>query len=147
MNERAKAQNRESWGDAAVSGLLAGILAGVVMAAFLVATGFAGGESVQQVLGHFDTGEGASPISGLLTHLAISGIYGIIWGYFCRIVLRLLSAPTWLVGLAYGLMLFLVAQGLFLATPSLLHGIPAPQLLIGHGVYGLMLGVQNRQSS
>lgn len=141
MNEQAKAKNTESWGDAAVSGLLSGILAGVVMAAFLAAVGFAGGDSVAGVLSHFGGGEGASPLSALLTHLAVSGVYGIVWGYTLRIVRSLLPAPAWLVGLAYGLLLFLVAQGIFLVGPTLLTGIPPLQFLIAHAIYGLTLGL------
>lgn len=147
MNEWAKAQNRESWGDVAVSGLLAGIVAGVVMAGFLVAAGFAGGESVAQVLSHFGAGDGGSPLAGLITHLAVSGIYGIGWGYFGRILGRLLPAPIWLMGLAYGLLLFLVAQGVFLAGPTLLVDLPSMHFLLGHAVYGLVLGVQGRSGN
>ncbi len=131
----------ESWGDAAVSGLLSGILAGVVMAGFLAAAGFAGGGSVAEVLSRFGAGEGTTPIAGLLTHLAVSGVYGIAWGYLFRIVRSLISAPAWLVGLAYGLLLFLVAQGLFLVGPTPLTGIPPLQFLIAHGIYGLTLGL------
>ncbi len=146
MKNQMTAPIAESWGDTAVSGLLAGIVAGVVMAAFLAAAGFAGGESVAQVLAHFGTAEGASPVAGLLTHLAVSGIYGIVWGYLSRIVRRLLPAPAWLMGLAYGLLLFLVAQGVFLAGPTLLIGVSTLQFLIAHGIYGLALGLQARRS-
>ncbi|RLT39028.1 MAG: hypothetical protein DWI57_10970 [Chloroflexi bacterium] len=145
MKKQAAAQVTESWGDAAVSGLLSGILAGAVMAGFLVAAGFAGGGSVADVLSRFGTGEGTSPISGLLTHLAVSGVYGIGWGYLLRIVRRLIAAPAWLVGLAYGLLLFLLAQGVFLVGPTLLTGIPPLQFVIGHAIYGLVLGMQARK--
>ena len=145
MKKQAAAQVTESWGDAAVSGLLSGILAGAVMAGFLVAAGFAGGGSVADVLSRFGTGEGTSQISGLLTHLAVSGVYGIGWGYLLRIVRRLIAAPAWLVGLAYGLLLFLLAQGVFLVGPTLLTGIPPLQFVIGHDIYGLVLGMQARK--
>lgn len=142
MKNQMTAKTSESWGDTAVSGLLSGILAGVVMAGFLVAVGFVNGESVAQILSHFGAGQGTTPLAGLLTHLAVSGIYGIVWGYLFRIVRALLPAPAWLVGLAYGLLLFLVAQGVFLVGPTLLTGIPSTQFLIGHGIYGLTLGLQ-----
>jgi len=142
MKQQMEARQMESWGDTAVSGLLAGIVAGVVMAAFLAGLGFAGGDSVADVLSHFGGREGASPLGGLLTHLAVSGVYGIVWGYLLRIVRTLLAAPAWLLGLAYGLLLFLLAQGIFLVGPTLLIGIPPLQFLIGHGVYGLVLGLQ-----
>ena len=141
MENQTNRINTESWGDTAVSGLLAGIVAGVVMAAFLAAAGFAGGGSVADVLAHFSAGEGGSPFSRLLTHLAVSGVYGIVWGYLLRIVCRLVAAPAWLVGLAYGLTLFLVAQGLFLVGPTPLTGIPSLQFLVGHAIYGLTIGL------
>ncbi|MBX3053119.1 MAG: hypothetical protein KF753_16670 [Caldilineaceae bacterium] len=99
------------------------------------------------VLAHFSVGDGVTPAADLLTHLTVSGIYGLAWGYLFRIVRRLLPAPAWLMGLAYGLLLFLVAQGVFLAGPTPSVGIPSTQLVVGHGVYGLALGLQNRQSS
>jgi len=91
----------------------------------------------------------------VLTHLAVSGVYGalsgpspgpISWAYLLGIVRTLLPAPAWLVGLAYGLLLFLVAQGIFLVRPTLLTGIPPLQFLIGHGIYGLTLGLQVRSN-
>ena len=117
-------------------------MAGVVMAAFLAGLGFAGGDSVADVLSHFGAGDEASPLSGLMTHLAVSGVYGIVWAYLFRLVRRINAAPAWLVGLAYGLLLFLVAQGIFLVGPTLLTGIPPLPFAIAHGVYGLTLGLQ-----
>lgn len=142
MKQQMEARQTESWGDTAVSGLLAGIVAGVVMATFLVAAGFVGGDSVAGVLSHFGGGEGALPLVGLITHLAVSGVYGIGWAYFLRVVCRLIAAPVWLIGLAFGLLLYLAAQGIFLVGPTLLIGIPPLQFLIGHGIYGLVLGLQ-----
>jgi len=147
MEKRMNGASAKSWGDAAVSGLLAGLLAGVIMAAFLAAAGFAGGESAAQVLSRFGAGQGVTPLAGLITHLAVSSIYGIVWGYLLRVVRGLLPAPAWLLGLAYGLLLFLVAQGLFLTAPTPLAGIPPLQFLIAHGVYGLVLGLQARSAA
>jgi len=141
MSKQADRMMTESLGDTAVSGLLAGILAGVMMAAFLAAAGFAGGDSVADLFSHFSGNEGASPMTGLLTHLAVSGVYGIGWAYLLRMVRSLILAPVWLVGLVYGLLLFLVAQGIFLVGPTLLTGIPPLQFLIAHAVYGLTLGL------
>ena len=145
MSKQADRMMTESWGDTAVSGLLAGIVAGVVMAGFLIAAGFAGGGTVAEALSRFGAGEGTSPLGGLLTHLAVSGVYGIVWANLLCIVRRLILAPAWLVGLAYGLLLFLVAQGIFLVNPTLLTGIPPLQFLIAHGVYGLTLGLSMRR--
>ena len=145
MSKQAERIKAESWGDSAVSGLLAGLVAGVAMAAFLAAAGFATGNSVAEVIARFGGSDGASPMTGLLTHLAVSGVYGIGWAYFLRMVRSLIMAPTWLVGLAYGLLLFLVAQGIFLVGPTLLTGIPPLQFLIAHGIYGLTLGLSMRR--
>ncbi|MCC9074652.1 hypothetical protein FKZ61_000795 [Litorilinea aerophila] len=145
MNGNTEVANKETRSDAAVSGLLAGILAGVVMVAFLAAAGFAGGSSVADVLARFGAGEGAMPVAGLLTHLAVSGIYGLVWGILIHIMRRFLPAPAWLLGLAYGLLLYLVAQGLLLTAPTPLAGIPPMQFLIAHGVYGLTLGLAKQR--
>lgn len=147
MNKQRSDIQNESWGDTAVSGLLAGIMAGVVMAAFISAAGFVGGSSVADVLARFGAGEGTAPVVGLLTHLAVSGVYGIAWAYLLRIVRTFLPAPAWLVGVAYGLLLFLVAQGIFLVGPTLLVDIPSLQFLVAHGLYGLTLGLQTRSGA
>ncbi|RLT45069.1 MAG: hypothetical protein DWI57_01730, partial [Chloroflexi bacterium] len=56
---------------------------------------------------------------------------------------RLVAAPVWLVGLAYGLLLFLLAQGFFLVGPTPLTGIPPLQFVIAHAIYGLTLGLSS----
>jgi hypothetical protein len=144
MKVQGAIYSRETAGDAAVSGLLSGILAGIVMAAFLVAAGFMSGDTVATVLSRFGAGQGTTPLVGLLTHLAVSGVYGLLWGVLARLLLGRVPAPGWMLGLGYGLLLFLIAQGLFLVGPTPLTGVPPLHFLLAHAVFGLVLGLQSR---
>ena len=84
-------------GDAAIDGLFGGLLAGVVMAVFLVVAGLAVGDSPGEVLARFAPGGAQSPLGGLIAHLAVSGIYGALFGLGCQLVARrwIRSAPAW----------------------------------------------------
>lgn len=128
-------------GDAAVEGLIHGIVAGVVMAAYLVVTGLLAGDSPATVLGGFGLEGGTAPLAGLLGHLAVSGVYGIIWGLLWRLVRGRSGVPGWLAGIAYGLALFLASQVLLPAAGSSLLAVPAGHLAVAHVIYGLVLGL------
>ena len=136
-------QKETTLGDAAVDGLLAGGGAGVLMAAYLIVAGLAVGEGLTVILGRFDPGGTASPVVGALTHLAVSGIYGALFGIGWRIVPRGWRG-RWTglgAGLGYGLALFGVAVALLLpATTSPLSEIPALHFAAAHALYGLALG-------
>lgn len=134
-----------SVGDAAVEGLLSGIGAGIVMGAFLLAVELPAGVSPLTVLGYFDAGTAASPMVGLFTHIAVSGIYGVIFGIGAMIAARLFGARIqtglWLaLGLVYGLLIFGIAEGVILpSTHSPLQQVPLWAMGIAHGVYGIIL--------
>lgn len=129
--------------DAAVEGLLSGIAAGVLMAFSLIGLGLITGDAPASVLGRFDPGEQAAPLTGGLAHLAVSGVYGILFGLGWHFLQRRLPAlPAWLGGLVYGVVLFGLAEALLLpATGSPLGEIPAAQFGLAHVVYGLSLGL------
>ncbi len=133
-------------GDAAVTGLLAGIVAGLGMAAYLVLIGLLVGDAPAQMLARFDpSGAGtAAPVAGALIHLAVSAVYGLLFGLIYWLVGRgrlAGRAGGILLGLAYGLVLLFVAQGL-LATPAAapLREVPAVHLAAAHLIYGAILG-------
>jgi hypothetical protein len=137
---------RHMAGDAAVDGLLAGAVAGIAMAAYLVVIGLVVGEGPAVVLARFDPSEAraASPLIGAVMHLAVSAVYGLLFGLIYRLIGRGRlggQAAGALLGLGYGLLLFLIAQGL-VATPAaaLLREIPTPHFAIAHLVYGAVLG-------
>jgi hypothetical protein len=136
-------------GDAAVDGLCSGVLAGIGMAVYLLAAGLLGGEAPALLLGRFDPGQAASPMNGLLAHLAVSGVYGLLFGLAWRLGSRWRQPPAWLAGLAYGVALLLVAESFTLRISGMsspLLGIPLVHIAISHLIYGLVLGVLvNRQ--
>lgn len=125
-------------GDAAVDGLLGGVAAGIVMAMYLVAVSLIGGEGLA-VLSRFDP-NGASPMIGTLLHLAVSGVYGAVFGIGWKYARRL-NVPAWLIGLVFGGALFALAELVLSPTsPSPLAKISFVHFGIGHVIYGLTLG-------
>src|SRR3990172_3393091 len=111
-DSRRTASGRESWGDAAVDGLLAGAGGGLVMGLYLIVVSMLSSVSWEDTLAHFDPTSAGSAFTGALAHLAVAGVYGVIFGVGWRLAQRLPIArrlPTWLAGLAYGLALWLLA--------------------------------------
>ena len=133
-------------GDAAVKGLFNGFIAGIGMAIVLVAAGLVGGVPAASTFERFTPISGGGPLAGVLAHLAVSGIYGMIFGLLWSTVLRWVRVDSgaWqgvLAGAAYGLLLWLVAQFVLLPTTgAALGSMPAGQFLFAHLVYGLVLG-------
>ena len=132
-------------GDAAVEGLLNGVLAGITMSAYLVVLEALVGISPLAVLGYFDSSHAASPLIGGLTHIAVSGIYGVIFGMAGMVLQRALGGRMnlgiWLVtGIMYGALIFAIAQWVLLPpTNSPLRGLPLWVLATAHLLYGLVL--------
>jgi len=131
-------------GDAAVDGLIAGITAGILMGIYLLLAGLLSGKSLSDTLGSFAPGEPVSPLVGLLSHLAVSAIYGTVYGIFTLPLANRL--PGWLMGVTYGVILFLVAQYI------LLPGMESPMMRIApfhlgaaHILYGAILGLQTHR--
>ncbi|MCA1553229.1 MAG: hypothetical protein LC737_02500 [Chloroflexi bacterium] len=128
--------------DVAVDGLLAGFGAGVLMALYLVGASLLSGDNLLTLLGRFDSIGQTSPAVGVLTHLAVSGIYGIVFALVVRFVLRARRFPSWLVGVLYGLLLFGIAQAVILPRAAVaLQDIPMLNFAIAHLIYGLALGL------
>ncbi|HNB51474.1 MAG TPA: hypothetical protein PK530_06005 [Anaerolineales bacterium] len=128
-------------GDAAVDGLLAGLVAGVVMAGYLLITGVVSGDDLVMILGRFSPGEPVTPVAGALSHLAVAGIYGVVFGMLARFVQK--RVPGWVAGIGYGVFLFLLAQyALLPGTGSALAEVSSLHFGIAHVLYGGMLGLQ-----
>lgn len=144
--ERMISERRHTAGDAAVDGLLAGAGGGIAMAAVLVAGGVLAGAGPASTLARFDpSGAGsASPLTGGLIHLAVSAVYGLLFGVLYRLIGRgrlAGRAAGALIGLAFGLVLLLVAQGLAAtAAGAALREIPALHFGAAHLVYGAVTG-------
>ena len=133
------------WGDAAIDGLLAGVMAGLLMAALLLVAGVLAGRSWEDVLRQFDPGLVPMPFVGAVTQLAVSGVYGIIFGCLWQPTHRVWRRlPGWLVGLVYGLLLWQLAITVVAARPNSgggwLQGILPVPWAAAHLVYGLTLG-------
>ena len=140
-NSEPLTREKAQIGDAAVDGLMHGVAAGAAMAAYLVVVGLVSGEGPAQMLARFDPG-GASPLTGALMHLAVSGVYGIGFALIQRLVGR--RVPSWLAGLIYGVLLLLVAEAIVPpGASSPLRAIPALHFAVAHGLYGLTLGILN----
>lgn len=130
-------------GDTAVSGLFNGLRGGLAMAAVILLTSLLAGQGMD-TLGYFSTATPVPPLQGLLGHLAVSCIYGMIYALLRRWtgLNRLTRLPGWLAGSIYALGLWGVAVGYLLpAAQSLLLSLPWEILFFSHLAYGLVLGL------
>jgi hypothetical protein len=139
-DSRIISRSKPKASETAIDGLGYGFLAGLVMMVVLFGFGLFQGSSPAEVLDRF-----APPLAerGTLTaglaHLAVSAVYGAIFGLlWSQLATRRL--PGWLVGLAYGLVLLLVARFLQVSMPDEALNLPFVQLLVAHLVYGGSLG-------
>jgi hypothetical protein len=137
-------------GDTAVDGLLAGFVGGAAMVLFLVVVGWLTGTPPQTMLAYFDPAQTGSWLTGLLAHLAVSAIYGVVFGLLMGMVGRLrpsLLRWQWLCGAGYGLVLWLLGAGVVLtAVASPLDQIPTWEFAVAHLLYGLVVGYRLQTS-
>src|SRR5439155_8205458 len=99
MQTQSIHHTKSGWGDAAVDGLISGVAAGLLMAIFLLAAGWIGGRGLADVLRQFDPGPVPAPLTGAITHLAVSGVYGILFASLWRPLKRAWARlPAWLLG-------------------------------------------------
>jgi hypothetical protein len=136
-----------SLGDAAVDGLFGGLAAGVLMGIYLFVLVLVQGKAGAEVLGVLVIDREITPATTVLIHLAISGIYGLVFGmgvYLYRPA-REFGVRYWKVaglGLLYGLALALVARTILLpGSGSYMESLEWLPLAGAHGLYGLSLGV------
>lgn len=134
-----KEMSTKSTGDLAVDGLLQGLGAGAIMLALLVAVGMLDGATPATVLARFGLPGSASPVTGVLGHLAVSAVLGLVWGVLYGSLLRRTSLPAWLLGIGYGLALY-AGAALFVVPATGLAEFPAWALLVAHMAYGVTLG-------
>jgi hypothetical protein len=138
-------------GDTAVDGLTAGLAAGTVMMLVLIIGGLLGQTPLLQMVGYFDPAQGGRWLTGLLAHLAVSAIYGVIFALLLERAVRIrpfFRQWGWLWGAGYGLVLYGLARGVLLTAVDFpLEQIAIWNLILGHLVYGLALGLQLRGQS
>lgn len=146
-------QKELSSGDTAIDGLFGGVLAGITMALFLVGVGLTAGDGPGEVLVRFAPGGAQSPLSGLIAHLAVSGIYGALFGSGWQLAGRgwISSASAWIAGLSgglYGLALLLLAQATLLpAAGAALKEFAPLHFSLAHLTFGVVLGVLTNRSA
>jgi hypothetical protein len=144
-NSKKVLSKERTTGDAAVDGLLSGIVAGLLMIAYLVIAGLLVGEKLSAVFIRFDPSQNGSAMLGLITHLAVSAIYGAIFGVILIVILGRwpsLHRFGWIAGLIYGAILLLLAQAIFFQTVDTpVANITLPNLIIAHLIYGSVLGI------
>ena len=142
--EKHMMAGKKKFGDIAVDGLLAGIVAGFLMAVYLTLAGLIGGEGLEAAIMRFSPVQNNSILVAIISHLAVSGIYGVIFALlFSGLTGRQPAARRfgWLAGLIYGIFLMLLAKTLILpATDSPLDQLSLVHLTIAHAIYGLTLG-------
>jgi len=151
MMEKTFQMQRKSVGDTAVDGLIAGLPAGLGMAIVLVLAGLLSGTPPPVTLGYFDPAQGGNWLLGLLAHLAVAAIYGVVFALLTGVMGRIrTSLSRWVVGwgVMYGLALLAVAYGVwFTAVASPLAQIPVWQMGLAHAGYGLILGLWLHKNS
>ena len=143
-NSQPLMRARSSVGDTAVDGLLNGVVAGIVMVIYLVISGVLTGAGLIATLSAFDLGQGASPVRGVLIHLAVAAMYGMVFSLLYRLIGRRRSigrGGNMIIGLAYGLLLWLITQIAFAAGVNVaLSNLSTVHFAVAHAVYGATLG-------
>ena len=135
-----------NFSEAIVDGLYAGVLAGLIMAAYLAITALLRSETLGVLFSRFDPTPAAAPLKGFLLHLAVSGVYGILYGLIWFLVSNPpRSAPSvWqaiLLGVVYAAGLFFLGWAILLpASDSPLRQLPGWDFGLAHLVYGVSLG-------
>ena len=82
--DKVKAQPQShSMGDTAVSGLIGGLLGGLAMALVILLFSLLAGQGAAY-LGYFSSTTPVPPLQGLLMHLAVSSIYGMLYSLVLR---------------------------------------------------------------
>lgn len=135
--------NERKLSDLALDGLFGGLAGGVAMAIYLVIWGIVDRRGAVAVLGMFDPAMRGVAMTGALTHLAVSAVYGLLFGLIWWVAARLRRGlvPAWLFGALYGLALLALAKSIVLpAAGSPLAEIPTLHFAIGHVIYGALLG-------
>lgn len=132
-----------SFGDLAVDGLLRGLAAGLIRLALLLAAGMLEGAPPASVLARFGPPAGATAVTGLMGHLVVAAVLGLVWGVLYGGLLWRTRLPAWLLGAGYGLLLY-AGAALFVVGATGLAAFAPWALLAAHLAYGVTLGLLSR---
>ena len=140
-NQERMEARRASFGDRAVDGLFGGLWAGAAMGLYLILVGMFSGESISAVLSRFAFEPGAAPLTGLLSHLAVAALYGILFGLVSRLLVQI-PLNRWFLGLVYGAVLLLISQFMLMPGVDLpLRAFPLVHWALAHLIYGWVLSM------
>ena len=143
MSQQLRNITKPTLGDTAATGLLHGIAAGVAMLAFLISADLLLGNA--QAVGRLAAVPfPAAPLADLFIHLGVAAVYGVLWGAAWRWLRYGCALPNWLLGFAYGILLFVLAQSLEPTLPAAFQQASSGLLLTAHSIYGLVLGGLSR---
>ena len=134
-------QLTKSTSDRAIDGLVGGLIAGLLMAMWLIVYGWSTGRSLQVTLGYFDPSQNGGWLIGLMAHLALSSVYGLLFGLLAKSVhhlWQLKRALTLGLGVLYGSGLWLGALGLFNIAETPLGQLSPVEFGLAHLIYGLV---------
>lgn len=137
-------------GDAAVDGFLNGVIAGVFMGMYVLLIFLVNGLPPEEVMLFFDNSI-SSPLYAPVVLLAVSGIYGLVYGLIILpIISRWENIPrvgiAAATGIIYGILLWSIANFIILPESLPAGYVPGIYLLTSHMVYGLLIGLMTRQS-
>ena len=137
-----------SAGDAAVSGVFAGLVGGLLMALVIFLFSLVAGQG-PAYLGYFSTEVPVPALQGVLMHLAVSCIYGMLYSLILHLTrIDRSNLPGWLVGLIYALALWTLAVTVLLpVSHSIMLSLPWYVFFCGHVAYGLVLGALRQRSA
>jgi hypothetical protein len=137
----------KSTSDAIIDGLFNGIQAGLLMGMYLALALIASSQGIGPFLNDLSQVTGSSPLTSVFFHLAVSGIYGTLFGGVSKLISLKwpASTSTWPsqgTGVVFGALLYLFASTILLPeTGQLLQDIQPIHFLIAHLIYGWMLGL------
>ncbi len=140
-------EKKEALREAALNGAFYGLLAGVFMELYVLLAGMVVAGSDWAYVRYLDLAHSGSPWQTVFTQLAVSLLLGTFFGMFCywsRLVQERVL-PAWLAGLAYGVLLWVLAAALVLPEDHFaLSTLSSVYLLFAYMVYGLVLGLRQR---
>jgi hypothetical protein len=128
--------------DAVINGLFSGVLAGLAMILVLALVGSFTQPKITDLLGLFDPTGNQNNFTGGFAHLAVSAVYGLIFGLLWKLFFPRHRIPVWIGGMVFGGLIFVFSELFFsLGSGTTLYQIPSLLFGISHLVYGTTLGI------
>jgi hypothetical protein len=139
-------------GDAAIDGLAGGVVGGILMVVYLEIAGLLMGAGLGEMLSRFNQKESDPLLVAFVLHLAVAGVYGILYGILYRwIALYRKGMPDLRIsavsGAVYGILLLILARSVLLpSTGPALVDVPLLHFGIAHLIFGISNGLLSYRS-